>query len=99
MNTITPHVIVTQEDIDAGCKASPFNCPIARALHRALDAGPHNAVYVWGGGPEGVEVDLDGILYEGELPDTAAAFVLSFDRGLPVEPITFELTLKERVYL
>lgn len=81
-------VAVTKEDIDQGVPGDPCQCPLARALNRALDYA------------EGT-VDVDANEYwlgpqakeprPYRLPAAASAFVLAFDSDEPVAPFSFKI--------
>lgn len=78
-------VQVTQEDIDLGFARSPFDCPIARALKRAV--GRRYTVTptkVWETNTWSPEIDL---------PENAVAFIEAFDAEprSPVAPFSFTL--------
>ena len=75
---ITVHV--TQEDIYSGIRASRTRCPVALAISRVL---PDVAV-----GSASVVTTGNGYAM---LPSAAIVFVDRFDRGLSVEPFSFEL--------
>lgn len=78
-------VRMTWKDIKRGKRCHCNFCPVALAVARALNMDVRD-VYM---------VDEVYILYNGprlcRTPDIVREFAASFDRGLPVEPITFEL--------
>lgn len=80
---------VTAQDIDRGCKLSPYHCPLALAVSRAL-SGRRIAitacVRVYSGFSTSVALAL---------PETARNFRRRFDQGDPVEPFSFELSMNE----
>lgn len=79
----TVKVEVTQQDIEAGVRVNPWACPIGRAAERAF------------GEPAGMASDiLVGNNYY-DVPPDVRRWVLDFDRGEPVEPITFVATPNE----
>ncbi len=77
---------VTPEDINLGVPESGDECPIARALIRAIG---HEDVYVddsimyWD--------DEEGCHMSTGTPTIAANFIKNFDAKEPVEPISFEI--------
>lgn len=77
-------VEVTQADIDAGIKESCVDCPIARAISRAVRVDARVGTY-W------VSWRIGNFLTELTLPVAAVGWIMAFDRGYPVEPFTFEL--------
>ena len=81
--TIT--VNVTERDIAFGTRNACEYCPIARALARAIDGKP--------------SVHLSYAMI-GEsrynLPREAIQFVVDFDAGLPVRPLSFTLSEEDR---
>lgn len=81
---------VTQTEIDSGKRHCGDSCPIALAIKKA--------------DPTLAYVDVDGsdivVRRPGEVhymhvrtPDDAQSFINRFDAGVPVNPITLELTL------
>jgi len=93
MKTLT--VNVTQAHITAGWPGSSRRCPIALALIEALafhyPFQPVVEVGVFGFSifNPGDETDSTTVF----LPYIAAWFIEQIDSGLPVTPITFEITL------
>ena len=99
-------VTVTQDDIDRGCKHDAHDCPIARAVSRALyilefdeqwcSIGPVTCVF-----DDGYQADGKGSpsssgsfragYTELRLPPEVTAFVSRFDRDKPVRPFVFFL--------
>jgi hypothetical protein len=85
--TLTVHV--TQGDIDAGIKVNATSCPVARALRRQ---------FAWASvGPSTLKVaDIapsPHVRYK--LPEEGTAFILAFDTGEDVSPISFDATFAE----
>jgi hypothetical protein len=84
---------VMAADIAEGVVESCRQCPIARAISRAIPAAVRIAV-------TGLEVEI-GLRtnvqrlaeYRIELPTRAQAFVRLFDRHQPVRPFSFDLPL------
>lgn len=76
-------VVVTQEDIDLGCRHNANNCPVARAIHRTF------------GKPVSVDGHtvwrLTGVF--GLLPIIASDWIASFDTTGQGLPFHFELEL------
>lgn len=91
-------ISVTKTDINRGCPYEGDNCPIARAVRRALrPMGIHHA--------NAVAVDQDSMTFQTKTgrviksirtPATAAQFISAFDSGRAVQPFTFQIknTLK-----
>jgi len=76
---------VTIEDIERGRRYDPVRCPVAQALHRAgmvFFTVMESAVRLRDEDQHG------GLLV---LPASIQDWIRSFDRGEPVEPISFEL--------
>lgn len=78
-------ITVTQDDIRWGDQLDPELCPIAHAIIRTL-----NAKYV-SVGTSRCRWTTDKGSYNASLPDEADNFIITFDRGEDVEPISFEL--------
>ncbi len=76
---------VTAEDIQSGQRCDINCCPVGRALRRA--GVPHEAVM---GGALLVEAP-GGRLDFRLLPREVGNWLLEFDRGRPVQPMSFEL--------
>jgi hypothetical protein len=83
---------VTAEDIARGQRGRYNACPHARAIKRVLRRGRF-------GGLDGVYLDFrDSFdLPSVKLPQTASRWIWDFDRGLPLEPITYDLDLQPGV--
>jgi hypothetical protein len=84
---LTMRITVTIEDIEAGRRYDPVRCPVARALRRsgmAYFTVMESAVRLRD------EEHYGGLLV---LPGTVQDWIRGFDRGEPVEPISFELEL------
>jgi hypothetical protein len=81
-------ISVTQDDIDHGRQASCEQCPIARAIARAM---PRWAPVV---GSREVSLRCCGLgdaIYDLYLPPSARGFVRRFDEGKWAAPFTFTL--------
>lgn len=74
-------VSVTQEDIDQGVRNSSFSCAVARACRRVI---PYFSSCYNGACIGGKLVPL---------PKDVFSWILNFDAGNLVKPITFELTI------
>lgn len=84
------NITVTKEDIECGQRRDPENCAIARALVRAgLD---HFGVM----GPSIMVADGWGRLASLRLPEEVSDWILNFDAGNLVEPLSFKLDLPPR---
>lgn len=76
---------VTQEDINKGVRNSCTKCPVALAVHRALN----KMVRV---GFSGVRVEFSiGVLQFLRIPQECQDFMARFDFGMPVQPFEFEI--------
>jgi hypothetical protein len=90
-------VEVTQEDIAMGQKANCTCCPIALAIDRIVTPNISvnvNQSRVWF---SELVKDSDNwrvIPYHANLPEDAAQFILHFDSGHYVGPISFELDVQ-----
>lgn len=78
-------VTVIQEDIDAGLKNNCLECPIVLASKRVPEL--QNVVV----SNDTLRSFETGNIYE--LPRIAIDWIISFDMGLKVKPIEFELSL------
>lgn len=80
-------VELKQEHIDRGVRKSTYSCPIAIALIEQIRL---KSVFV--NGPTN-ELILDGHFARLNflLSDNAQSFLTRFDRGLPVDPISFSI--------
>lgn len=77
---------VSQDDIEKGEKASKCNCPVARAVRRAL---PQCRIAV----PFQREIRINDHNYK---PSTKVEqFVRRFDKGKPVSPFSFYLKINQ----
>jgi len=86
MKTLT--IEVTQEDIDKGCRASPWSCPVALALERAN--GKQYSV--------GTKSFNERFKYYEDslnLPEHVQDFILRFDTSKPVQPFSFQINIEE----
>ena len=89
---------VTQEDIVTGCKCEAMNCPVARAIERAI--GHEVAVAPIHKDDEGYpswQVTLYHLpsWQRITLPNEVKVFARAFDMKQAVEPFTFELDYDE----
>lgn len=94
--TRTVTVTVTQEDIDTGDPGMCYECPVARAISRAVGRRCRvKEPNYWGfsDGPSGNK--SDNLPDPFRLPPIAATFVETFDDFGPerVVPFTFEITV------
>lgn len=74
---------VTKGDIKKGVAKNYHTCPVARAISRKLK----NGLAPW------VSTVLIIDYYKFGLPIEAHLFVIDFDKGLPVQPFSFDLDL------
>lgn len=86
---------VTKLDIERGVRGSAVSCPVARALKRKLN-WPRTPFEVETGTinrytPSEVENPYANPTKVVELPLRASAFILDFDAGEVVEPISFQV--------
>ena len=79
-------VYVRQEDINTGCLFSARNCPIAKALRRRRKVALVTAGYFIVNDPDSPA----GWSPQYVMPKKASRFVLDFDAGKSVKPISFE---------
>ncbi|MEQ8461769.1 MAG: hypothetical protein RLO52_34565 [Sandaracinaceae bacterium] len=96
-------VEVTQEDLDEGTRLHACDCPVGRALRRALLAagvaldGSAMPVTVAPDGtrdiPDVVVYGADGML-RAELPAGAVQLVDDFDQARALAPLTFDLEVE-----
>jgi len=80
-------ITINQEDIDHGVAGNCAYCPAGRALARAFDVRPFN---VWFGFHEWSVWKGQGYV-KGKTPREVMLFMLAFDRGEKVTPLTFEI--------
>jgi hypothetical protein len=87
----TVRVEVTAEDIRDGRARDCFNCPVSRAIDRAVGARVASGAGVaYITGQDCVNVELSS------LPDGARAFMTAFDhRPGPFHPFAFDLDIPE----
>ena len=79
-------VYVRQEDINKGCLFSARGCQVARALMRGMKAAAVTSTYF-------IVNNTDspiGWSQQYVMPKKASRFVLDFDAGKSVKPISFE---------
>ncbi len=86
---------VTQEDIKQGCSGNARNCPVARAIVRALNltlgrVSVSNNLFIY---------MKDDVHHLGAMrtPDSVLQFIARFDTGCAVEPFSFELEIPDTV--
>lgn len=72
---------VTQDDINNGQRSRCRFCPVALAIQRTF---PDQLVTV---GNEAAEIGMCFITF----PTNASEFISAFDKGLKVQPFTFEI--------
>lgn len=88
-------VEVTQDDIDQGCVAQAYNCPVARALNRATGETDWSVCQEYAARyadlEDGADDDTQQVrLAHAYMPEAVGKFVTDFDNGCPVEPFTFD---------
>lgn len=74
---------VTQADIDAGVREDCKSCPVALSLNRA------GGVAAWV--DQEIAVTISGVRRGFGIPPELVNFILDFDKGAHVEPITCTL--------
>lgn len=87
----TIRVNVTRNDIRYGRRASPSECPVARAIrrHRVVEeVSVSDRIYIQGEGD--AEASRWNAVY---LPPEVRAWIYRFDNARPVEPIRFDFEL------
>lgn len=77
-------VKILKEDIENGVRALCSHCPLALAVSRTLGGRWYIDGDAWQFG------DRQNTLHT--LPEEVIDWIRSYDRGLPVKPITFEMT-------
>lgn len=81
-----PRITIVPNDIEVGIKREGCHCPIALAARRTF---PH-ATFICASKMELViRMGCRRINYR--YPECAKVFMRTFDAGLPVQPITFEV--------
>lgn len=78
-------VIVTQDDIDNGVRATASQCAFAKAVSRTI---PNKKVFV---GHTRAYVGEGNAQRVFQMPDEAKLFIDYFDWGVKVQPAIFEL--------
>jgi hypothetical protein len=80
----TVTVNVTKTDIRKGAPQSAANCPVSRAIRRATDevayVAPDHVVFMGRPG-------------EFQLPENVERAIITYDEGMGMEPMSFELVL------
>ena len=76
-------ITVTADDIKRGNRQDCFECPVARAVRRAMSKSAWVGYFTMG---------WDGSKAR-KLPKKVASFVSRFDSGKPVKPFSFEIDL------
>jgi len=75
-------VEVTAEDIANGTRASCANCPVARAVHRALGSPANVGLFeIWANDP----------FRQVKTTRAVRKFICDFDDGKPVAPFSFDI--------
>jgi hypothetical protein len=87
----TYKVSVTKTDIKKGCRYKSRNCPVARAMERAI--GRPVSVYSGGGFAFLHKRTLKKLGKEHQVSGVVGDFILDFDRGLEVEPFKFTVSV------
>lgn len=78
-------VRVTQDDIDRGVRGSTTDCPVARALCRAV---PNAFIRVW--------KDVAFVrIHRVEIPPKVRRFIHDFDDYRAVKPFSFEIDIPD----
>ena len=77
-------VTVEQRHIDAGVKHSACSCPIALAIREQTECFSMYDVAV-----DDVFASVQGRSYK--FPQEATSFILNFDEGFDVNPLTFSM--------
>jgi hypothetical protein len=88
MKTVT--IEVTQEDIEKGQRKDGCNCPIAKAIKRAIPGCCVSVATRW------VVLSINGeFCGDSFLPEKALKFIADFDNFNPISPFTFQLEVPE----
>jgi len=84
-------VNVTEDDIKYGCKSAPGLCPVALAIKRTF--GINEGVSVI---PSDVAIFNENLIIQrATFPHHVRDFILDFDHGRVVQPISFDMELEE----
>lgn len=87
------HIEVTAELIAAGVRGSPCDCPVGKAIYRAVGLDPDWDIIDVDG--EGLHIWGRGNLRKASkrLPEVARQFIEDFDAGREVQPVEFDFTI------
>lgn len=91
----TFRIIVTQEDLDIGCRGNATECAVARAGARAVNREVVVGFYVPNGKDAGLYMlwKTDSGRYFTRLPQEVSQLVIDFDSGdTKLKPLEFEVT-------
>jgi len=95
----TVAVSITAQDIENGLRGGCFRCPGALAINRFLKEGLGSVVgYDLVNLVNLVTIDKSApVVFDVPAPEALTRFIVTFDDGRDVEPVTFDLTLPESV--
>lgn len=84
--TLSVPVVLTKDDLAAGCRSHTNTCPIALALSRALNATAlvHRDVLIR---QDSIEVSIEGVVWKVQTPETFAKFISNYDNGAPLDDL------------
>jgi hypothetical protein len=85
---------IEQDDIWQGVRGDPDRCPIALAARRTFPGA--EVIAVCG---DGIEIVAFGDTYVVALPEPTQYFILLFDRGDTVAPLTIPLEFPDHLKL
>lgn len=97
---------VTRDDIEAGVATSTYACPIARAMNRTLPLDDQQAneaprpLVGWAVSSQAVQYSRKHhgrAVMVGDLPAEAIAFIQDFDNDGDVEPLAFDVLVRDVV--
>lgn len=90
MKSMTCPISIEPADIEHGVRGRRDRCPIALAIL-------HDVPGVTGVDVDGEEATctIEGGRYAASMPEEGDRFILDFDRGLAVRPLTLTLEFKE----
>jgi hypothetical protein len=94
-NFMNMNVRVTRANINRGEAGQPAHCPIANALRKQLNGIATRVSVLADRAFVELKQNRKIVMYQSILPKDGTNFVRSFDRGLPVTPVTLKLNFKK----
>jgi ribosomal protein S8E len=89
------NVRVTRANINHGEQSQPNNCPIARALKNRFKSKLTKVSVLADSAIVELRENNKTAVYKSQMPSEGTKFVKTFDRGLPVIPLTLALAFKK----